>query len=165
MLEFIVVAVLVISFLEYMKEKKRLNHSKVEKTKSLKGATTRTNRNNQYPLVNNETENLIKTSKVKKRKVNRVIRLAGVTFEGRQKLIAETKINENIRLKREPRNPYDKNAINVYDSKNRSLGWIPREIASELAPIMDKRIILKAEIIKKTGESYPRGLEIRVYSL
>lgn len=122
-------------------------------TKSLSDNMTWTNQDEKYtniiPVLHDKKEPQTTTLKVHKKKVNRIIRLASVTFEVRQKLIAETKINENIRLKREPRNPYDKNAINVYDSKNRSLGWIPREIASELAPIMDKRIILKAEIIKK----------------
>ncbi|WP_138860190.1 HIRAN domain-containing protein [Exiguobacterium mexicanum] len=170
MLEFIVVAVLVILFLEDRRKKKRLNQAKAVNTKSLSDNTTRTNRDEKYnknttPVLHDKKEPQTPTLKVHKRKVNRIIRLAGVTFEGRQKLIAETKISENIKLKREPRNPHDKNAINVYDSKNRSLGWIPRETAKELAPLMDRRISLKAEIIQKTGVSYPRGLEIRVYSL
>ncbi|TCI60327.1 HIRAN domain-containing protein [Exiguobacterium sp. SH3S1] len=168
MLEFIVVAFIVWALLEDRKNKNRSKRTKETHRQHPHHTNGRTNRNEKYTNENFSDffpELKTQTSKTNELKVNRIIRLAGVTFEGRQKLIAETNTNENIRLKREPYNPHDKNAINVYDSKNRSLGWIPRGIARELAPLMDKRVTFKAEIIQKTGGSYPRGLEIRVYSL
>ena len=37
-----------------------------------------------------------------------VIRLTGVTFEGRQEIISKLNLNEKIYLKRDPFNEYDK---------------------------------------------------------
>jgi hypothetical protein len=42
-----------------------------------------------------------------------ITRVVGVTFNGRQEVIAQLKDGEQIYLKREPRNPYDRNAIRI----------------------------------------------------
>jgi hypothetical protein len=70
-------------------------------------------------------------------------KVVGVTFEGRQGTIAT--INEMVdRLIaiREPENPYDENAIAVYVEKmngeRKSVGYINRGLAAQLAPEIDE---------------------------
>jgi len=65
--------------------------------------------------------------------------VAGVTFEGRQNILQNLKIGESIILKREPDNEHDFNAISVNTENDLSLGYIRRDLAKNLAPIIDKR--------------------------
>ena len=65
--------------------------------------------------------------------------LAGVTFEGRQKLLQQLRNGQAVRVVREPSNPYDKNAIKVEFSPqdSRVIGYINKNLASEIAWIFD----------------------------
>uniref|UniRef100_A0A6M3KNJ9 Putative HIRAN domain containing protein n=1 Tax=viral metagenome TaxID=1070528 RepID=A0A6M3KNJ9_9ZZZZ len=70
-----------------------------------------------------------------------VTKLAGVTFGNRQKLIKTfmelgNVVPSEIILKREPDNKFDPNAINVM-IRDQSVGYIPKDIAIDLAPLMD----------------------------
>jgi len=91
------------------------------------------------------------------------VRVAGVTYENRQSILARLHGNEPIRLEPEPTNKYDPNAIavkvalltpisvdrQVNDPNGISdvaperemviyhCGYIPREIAAQIAPVMD----------------------------
>jgi len=49
------------------------------------------------------------------------------------------KIGESIILKREPDNEHDFNAISVNTENGLSLGYIRRDLAKNLAPIIDKQ--------------------------
>lgn len=69
-------------------------------------------------------------------------RVVGVTFEGRQEIIRKMNELTNILFAlREPDNPYDSNAIGVYTKdhrgKKKSVGYIRKEKATELAPQLD----------------------------
>ena len=64
--------------------------------------------------------------------------VAGVTFEGRQELIKMLNIGETVTLIREPNNPQDFNAIEVITDNGAHIGYINRELADKIAPIMDK---------------------------
>lgn len=64
-------------------------------------------------------------------------RVAGVTFAGRQAVIAHLRIGEEILLKREPSNPYDPNAIRVERSNGQQIGYLNRHLAATLAPFFD----------------------------
>lgn len=48
---------------------------------------------------------------------------------------------EEVILRREPGNPYDRNAIQVLNIHNVQLGHIPRDIASKLAPLLDRKLV------------------------
>lgn len=75
------------------------------------------------------------------------VRLAGVSYGNRQEIIAKLHGDDRIYLQREPFNHYDANAIGVYlYSTKQHIGWIPRHIARELAPIMDKGMECRATI-------------------
>lgn len=93
--------------------------------------------------------------------VYRKVRLAGVTYENRQSLIERMSIYDSLSIKRDLNNSYDPNAIGIYNSQNQSIGWVPKDIAASLAPIMDSGTKLKVKILKKLGgDGYNFGLEV-----
>ena len=47
------------------------------------------------------------------------------------------KLGEPLDLRRDPGNEHDPNAIAVHAREGEQLGWVPREIAAELAPELD----------------------------
>lgn len=86
---------------------------------------------------------------------NRILntRVAGVTYEERQNLIGQLTGNEPCRLIPEPTNPYDKNAIAVhvaYGATTWHIGYIPKEIAAEIAPHLEGEAIM-CKIAEITG--------------
>ena len=65
--------------------------------------------------------------------------LAGVTFENRQSLLRNLYAGQQLTLQRRPNNPYDSNAIAVYDPRSmQQVGFIRKYVAANLAPIMDR---------------------------
>jgi len=109
-----------------------------------------------------QREQFTKNVPKSKQKIDVKLRLSGVTFEGRQETISNLNIDDKIYLRRDYTNPYDNNAIGVYVEKNnKSLGWVPRDIAANLAPIMDQGIKLEALIHHLYGgNGYNFGIEI-----
>lgn len=68
------------------------------------------------------------------------VKVAGVSYEGRQAHLARLTGKEPVRLVPEPTNAYDPNAIAVMiavDGKVLHCGYIPREIAATVAPSME----------------------------
>lgn len=87
------------------------------------------------------------------------IRVAGVTYEGRQEYLARLFGNEPVRLIPEPENKFDSNALAVHVSVPISIdrqvndpnglsdivpereilhcGYIPREMAAQIAPLLE----------------------------
>jgi len=82
----------------------------------------------------------------------------GVTFEGRQRTIAQMTVNEAVWLVREPTNPHDRNAIKVVRQNGQAVGYISRELAAELAPIFDRYgDPVRATVTAVTGREYWDG--------
>ena len=82
--------------------------------------------------------------------------LAGVTFENddginRQKIIAKCSEGEIVRLVRDRGNRHDPNAVRVERGSGEQIGWLPADIAKEIAPVMDREIIPDAVIVKMMG--------------
>ena len=95
--------------------------------------------------------------------INFSTNLSGVTFEGRQNIIARTSPNESITLRRDPNNAHDRNAVGVYNSNGKSLGWVPKGYAANIAPKMDKGVQFYAKIKKIVGgNGYHYGIEVRI---
>jgi hypothetical protein len=70
-------------------------------------------------------------------KLNNIqIKVAGVTFEGRQKLLANTPKHAIIQLIPEPTNRYDVNAIKVVANGNH-IGYIPSDYAEIITNFME----------------------------
>lgn len=65
--------------------------------------------------------------------------LAGVTFENRQSLVNNLYAGQQLVLQRMPNNPYDSNAIAVFEPNSmQQVGFIRKYVAANLAPIMDR---------------------------
>ena len=83
-------------------------------------------------------------------------RVAGVTFNGRQSVIASLSNGEEILLKREPTNPYDPNAICVEHQNGQQIGYLNRHLAATLAPFFDEnRLPVTACVQCLTGSQRP----------
>lgn len=68
--------------------------------------------------------------------IPRVIDLTGTNYEGRANRIEHVKQGDAVRLIREPDNPYDTNAINVFNDEG-SLGHVAGIDSEILAPLLD----------------------------
>jgi single-stranded-DNA-specific exonuclease len=89
-------------------------------------------------------------------------KIAGVSFEGRQDVIAGLRVGADLELRREPKNPHDSNAIAVHYG-NLQLGFFNRKIAAHLAPLIDAGARYRARIASLTGgREKHRGVNIFV---
>lgn len=101
-----------------------------------------------------------------------IIKVAGVTFEGRQAKIARLTGFEPVQLVPEPTNQYDANAIAVHVATANEgivhVGYVPRELAAELAELMQgESLVGSIEEITGGFESWSGrkssyGLRVRV---
>lgn len=93
-------------------------------------------------------------------------KVAGVTFEGRQSFIAEMhrKGSTALTLERDRNNPYDVNAIAVINEHGWQIGYLPRDIAAQIAPQMDAGIQVTAKVSAiNIGEAgYNSGVSIYI---
>ena len=69
--------------------------------------------------------------------VSMITKVVGVTFDGRQAVVAILQVGEEILCRREPTNPYDDNAIRVERLDGKQIGFINRFLAADLAPRFD----------------------------
>ncbi|MBE2923944.1 HIRAN domain-containing protein [Anoxybacillus flavithermus] len=90
--------------------------------------------------------------------IERVIntKIVGVTRKNedgtsRQELIAECYEGEELFLEREPDNEHDPNAISVWNEYGEQLGYINKDLASRLAPQMDKGMRVACFVTAVTG--------------
>lgn len=100
--------------------------------------------------------------------------VAGVTFNNRQSKIyyiwrnlQKDQASVYVSLRRNPTNEYDKNAIQVLGhvrgGSTVDLGFIDKNLATELAPLMDsgKRVWVKNFTIKY-NQNYPTSVRLGV---
>jgi single-stranded-DNA-specific exonuclease len=87
-------------------------------------------------------------------------KVAGVSFEGRQDVVAGLQAGRELELVRDPANPYDANAIAVRYG-DLQIGFISRGIAVHLAPQMDAGARYRARIASLTGGPGARSGEER----
>ncbi len=83
-------------------------------------------------------------------------RVAGVTFEGRQKVVARCSVGERLTLVRDPKNEFDTGAIRVLRLNGEQLGFIPSHVsrvgdASGLAVQIDRGSKFHCRISALTG--------------
>ncbi|TAF72383.1 MAG: hypothetical protein EAZ53_16315 [Bacteroidetes bacterium] len=72
----------------------------------------------------------------------------GFQFNDGLKALDKLKDKQLLNLKREPENPYDKNAISLYFNEFK-IGYVPREDNEVLARLMDAKVVeLLAEVVK-----------------
>jgi hypothetical protein len=83
-------------------------------------------------------------------------KVAGVTFEGRQQVVARCSVGESLILIRDPRNRFDKGAIKIMRLNGEQLGFIPARVSrdgdpSGLAFQMDRGDKYQCRISDLTG--------------
>lgn len=61
-------------------------------------------------------------------------KVVGVTFEGRQEVVARLQMGDRVWLEMEPTNPFDHNAIKVCRSNGEQIGYLSRQLAASVAP-------------------------------
>lgn len=90
-------------------------------------------------------------------------KIVGVTFDGRQRFIPGLSTGEELQLRRERWNQYDSNAIAVYDGRGNQLGYISKELASNMAPMMDGGAQYRITVTSVTGgNGYSYGVNVSV---
>ena len=90
-------------------------------------------------------------------------KIVGVSFEGRQNTVATLEPEEELSLVRDRENPYDSQAIQVVRSSGEQVGFIRKQIAGVLAPLMDSGVVYKARVMQVTGDAKTsRGANIIV---
>ncbi|KAG9120079.1 hypothetical protein FRC07_004585 [Ceratobasidium sp. 392] len=73
---------------------------------------------------------------------------------------------EQVNLVREPTNKYDRNAIQVMNIRLRQVGHIPRQTAAELAPLIDRELIMVEGTMNDgnlQGHQYTLSVTLSVY--
>lgn len=79
-------------------------------------------------------------------------KLAGVTFEGRQELIANLQPDDQLELRRDPNNAYDSCACAVWSTRlNKQLGFLNKNLAAVIAPAIDEGKRYTIELSGVTG--------------
>lgn len=79
-------------------------------------------------------------------------KLAGVTFEGRQELIAKLRDDDELELVREPDNSFDSNALGVFSSRlGERLGYLNRDLARVLSAEIDGGEIYEVALASISG--------------
>ncbi len=77
------------------------------------------------------------------------VKLAGVSLAETQANIRACEVRDpgRLRLLREPENPHDPNAVRVALAGGLPLGYLPREVAAGIAPLIDAGERLEAEFV------------------
>ncbi|KAF8633364.1 hypothetical protein AX17_004535 [Amanita inopinata Kibby_2008] len=73
---------------------------------------------------------------------------------------------EEILLVREPHNRYDRNAIQVKNISHIQVGHLPRKVAAQLAPLLDRRAISVEGVINDgnlSGRSFSLSITLKLY--
>lgn len=98
--------------------------------------------------------------------------VVGVTFENddggsRQEIIEMLSEGDELVLEREFDNGYDENAIAVFDEFYAQIGYINKELASELAPLMDAGQRVKGSVseIIEDVDSFGCRMKLTLFSL
>ncbi len=89
-------------------------------------------------------------------------KLAGVTFEDRQDVVARLAPGVALRLQRQPDNPHDANATALFDPLGDQVGFFNRRLAAELAPALDAGLELDVEVTGMTGGEDGRSWGVNV---
>ena len=83
----------------------------------------------------------------------RGLRVAGVAGAGRHHAdalaIEDVGPGRALELRRDPENPHDPFAIAVHAPGGAQVGWVPREIAAELAPELDRGARWAAVVLRE----------------
>ena len=65
-------------------------------------------------------------------------KVVGVSFEGRQEIVARLHMGDRLWLEPEGNNPFDGNAVKVTRNNGEQIGYLNRYLAANLAPYFEK---------------------------
>lgn len=71
---------------------------------------------------------------------------------------------ESVNMRREPRNAYDKNAIQCLNVNSQQIGHIPAQIAAGLAPWLDNKVCIVEGSVKAKAQVYSIPLRVDVFA-
>lgn len=92
---------------------------------------------------------------------NGVIRSKIYGISKHQEAIDDLNNGDELVLKREPNNSYDKNAIQIHSKSGKILGYVKAEIAADLAKQIDKNFSVRCRVLMITGQAYKnKGVNI-----
>ncbi len=81
--------------------------------------------------------------------------VVGVTFEGRQEIVARLQTGDRIWLEQEPANPHDHNAIKVSRSNGEQIGYLNRYLAANIVSYFQAYgYPVKGRVITLTGSGW-----------
>ena len=89
-------------------------------------------------------------------------KIVGVSFEGRQDEIRSLEPGEELLVERQPDNEFDSQAIALIRESGAQLGYLRRQIAAELAPLMDAGTLYTARVEQVTGGEDGRSLGVNI---
>ena len=85
-------------------------------------------------------------------KYSRYSKIAGISMNGRQRLAKNCVEGQRLTLIRDAFNKFDKNAIAIYSGEDQ-IGFIKKELAAELAPVMDAGTAITCTVTAVTGQN------------
>jgi single-stranded-DNA-specific exonuclease len=89
-------------------------------------------------------------------------KLAGVSFEGRQDVVARLEAGTVLRIVRQPENPFDSNAIALLDPTGDQVGFFNRRLAAALAREIDDGTAFEVVVTEVTGGGAEESLGVNV---
>jgi hypothetical protein len=85
--------------------------------------------------------------------------VVGVTFEGRQEIVACLRMGDRVWLEMEPDNPHDHNAIKVSRENGEQIGYLSRHLAASIVSFFQVYgYPVKGKVTLLTGSSWGRYL-------
>jgi len=114
------------------------------------------------PLVHASPEVRQRTRKIYLKSVL----IAGFEYYDGYDIFDQLAIGDELELRRQPENPYDNKAIEVYTHNGYKLGYIPRIDNPIPAAIADQKVAIGAEIsgLRSPDEHY-RPIKMRLYMI
>ena len=96
-----------------------------------------------------------------------LVKLRGVSYEGREELVQKMNGEEILELRRERENKHDKNAISIHtvvDGKKVKIGYTPADFSEKIAPKMDSGSEVTAEIDTFIVQTYTKWNVVEIDS-
>ena len=78
----------------------------------------------------------------------------GIMYENRMVAASKIKVGDNLNVKRDYENLFDKNAIKIFH-KGREIGFIDKDLAQYLSPLLDGDAKLSAQVISVKHLQFP----------
>ena len=72
-------------------------------------------------------------------------------------------VGEYVKVKREPGNPFDRNAIRIDNVMNDQIGHIPRNLAAKLAGLMDSRQLLVEGVVTGSKGAFDIPIALKLF--